>query len=81
MEMNIEKRNGERGVVIREDRWGVEVLTTRNGYQWSGMPMDEELIDMLQEAIAEFKAVRANAALRGGEAVLLESTVMQQTEG
>lgn len=60
METNIEKRNGKKGVVIREDRWGVEVLTMRNGYQWSGMPMDEELIDMLQEAIAEFKAMRAN---------------------
>lgn len=60
METNIEKRNGKKGVVIREDKWGVEVLTMRNGYQWSGMPMDAELIDMLQEAIAEFKATRAN---------------------
>ena len=61
METNIEKRNGKKGVVIREDKLGVEVLTMRNGYQWSGMPMDAELIDMLQEAIAEFKATRANA--------------------
>lgn len=60
MELNIEKRNGKKGVVIREDKYGVEVLTMRNGYQWSGMPMDEELIDMLQAAISEFKTTRAN---------------------
>lgn len=61
MGTNIEKRKDKKGVVIREDKYGIEVLTMRNGYQWSGMPMDEELLDMLQEAIAEFKAKRANA--------------------
>ena len=52
--MEIEKRNGKRGVVIREDKYGIEVLTMRNGFQWSGMPMDAELIDMLEQAIVEF---------------------------
>ena len=60
--MEIEKRNGKRGVVIREDKYGIEVLTMRNGYQWSGMPMDAELIDMLEQAIVEFKNTQASPA-------------------
>ena len=60
METKIEKLSGKKGVTIREDKYGIEVLTMRNGYQWSGMPMDDELIDMLEAAISEFKA-RHNA--------------------
>lgn len=60
--MEIEKRNGKRGVVIREDKYGIEVLTMRNGYQWSGMPMDAELIDMLEQAIVEFKNTQSSPA-------------------
>jgi hypothetical protein len=62
--MSIEKRSGKKGVVIREDKYGIDVLTTRNGYQWSSMPMDDELLDMLQEAITEFKAGRANVQIK-----------------
>lgn len=58
MEMKIEKLSGKKGVIIRDDKYGIEVLTMRNGYQWSGMPMDDELIDMLEAAISEFKARR-----------------------
>ena len=62
MKMEIEKRNGKRGVVIREDKYGIEVLTMRNGFQWSGMPMDAELIDMLEQAIVEFKRTQSSPA-------------------
>lgn len=60
--MEIEKRNEKRGVVIREDKYGIEVLTMRNGFQWSGMLMDAELIDMLEQAIVEFKRTQASPA-------------------
>ena len=60
--MEIEKRNGKRGVVIREDKYGIEVLTMRNGFQWSGMPMNAELIDMLEQAIVEFKNTQSSPA-------------------
>ena len=62
MDTNIEKVSGKKGVVIREDKYGIEVLTMRNGYQWSGMPMDAELIDMLEQAIIEFKRTQASPA-------------------
>lgn len=62
MDTNIEKVSGKKGVVIREDKYGIEVLTMRNGYQWSGMPMDAELIDMLEQAIVEFKRTQASPA-------------------
>ena len=62
MDTNIEKVSGKKGVVIREDKYGIEVLTMRNGYQWSGMPMDAELIDMLEQAIVEFKNTQASPA-------------------
>ena len=62
MDTNIEKVSGKKGVVIREDKYGIEVLTMSNGYQWSGMPMDAELIDMLEQAIVEFKRTQASPA-------------------
>ena len=66
MDTNIEKVSGKKGVVIREDKYGIEVLTMRNGYQWSGMPMDAELIDMLEQAIVEFKRTQASPASAPG---------------
>ena len=68
--MEIKKLNGKKGVVIREDKYGIEVLTMRNGYQWSGMPMDAELIDMLEQAIVEFKHTQANPASVPEDAIL-----------
>ena len=52
----VENLNGARGVVISQrDNHGIEVLTRREGFQWTNMPMDRELLDMLEEAIKEFK--------------------------
>ena len=75
--MEIEKRNGKRGIVIREDKYGIEVLTMRNGFQWSGMPMDAELIDMLEQAIVEFKRTQASPASvpEGWKLVPIEATM------
>jgi hypothetical protein len=52
----VENLNGARGVVISQrDNHSIEVLTRREGFQWVNMPMDRELLDMLEEAIKEFK--------------------------
>ncbi len=61
MEKKIEKRSGKKAVELREDKYGIELTTMRNGFQWTGMPLDAELIDMLEQAIAEFKALPSSA--------------------
>lgn len=79
--MEIEKRNGKRGVVIREDKYGIEVLTMRNGFQWSGMPMDAELIDMLEQAIVEFKRTQASPASAPEGFTMSEPTILPDGSG
>lgn len=76
MDTNIEKVSGKKGVVIREDKYGIEVLTMRNGFQWFGMSMDAELIDMLEQAIVEFKRTQASPASvpEGWKLVPVEAT-------
>lgn len=79
MEKYIEKRSGKKGVAIRENKHGLELLTVRNGYQWSGAPVDDDILDMLQEAIAEFKAMRANVKVSGGAPTVDESAAVEPT--
>ncbi len=81
MDTNIEKVSGKKGVVIREDKYGIEVLTMRNGYQWSGMPMDAELIDMLEQAIVEFKRTQASSASVPGGMELSAPTILPDGSG
>lgn len=56
-EVAYEAVNGKRGVRIEADSWGsyrfVQLLSMRNGYQWSGMPVDRELLLMIQTAITK----------------------------
>ena len=35
--------------------YGFEMKTMRNGFQWSGFPVDDELLDMIAEAIDAYK--------------------------
>lgn len=32
----------------------IDFLTMRNGFQWSGMPVDDELLRMMKDAIIEY---------------------------
>lgn len=55
--ISVEKIYGKKGVIIEKDAYDsgrAEVKTCRNGHQWSGMPMDGELLVMLRDAIDEF---------------------------
>lgn len=48
----VEKRSGKNGVRIEIDRHGyVSLLTTRNGFQWSGCEVDRELLEMVHDSI------------------------------
>ena len=44
-----------RRVTIHNDGYGLELLTMRNGHQSTGQPVDDELLDMIAECIAEYK--------------------------
>lgn len=46
-----EKIVGKRGVRIDVRGEWVDLLTMRNGYQWSGSPVDRELLLMVRKAI------------------------------
>lgn len=52
--VKVEHRDGDRGVKIHEDQYGIEVLTMRNGFQWSGFRADRKLLEMLRDAMREF---------------------------
>ena len=48
------KENGKKKVKILSEGVGVEFLTMRNGFQWSGFGVDTELLVMMREAIDEY---------------------------
>lgn len=48
-----------RRVTIHNDGYGLELLTMRNGYQSTGCPVDDELIDMMAECIDKYKKFKA----------------------
>ena len=41
---------GKRGVRVRDDGFGIELLWTRNGWQWAGAGVDTELLRMIRDA-------------------------------
>lgn len=49
--------SGSKKKVRIEDRgYGLEFFTMRNGWQWSGFGVDDELLSMMQKAIEEYFA-------------------------
>ncbi len=55
-ELKIEISHGDVKCKIERDKYDMNMLSTRNGYQWSGMPVDDEMIDMLHDLIIEYKS-------------------------
>jgi hypothetical protein len=50
--------SGERKkVLITKNNYGIEIMTMKNGFQWSGMPVDEEMLDMLVECIEKYRSL------------------------
>jgi len=46
--------NGKKGVKIEDDKYGTELLTSRNGWQWTGQVVNVELLEMIRDAINEY---------------------------
>jgi hypothetical protein len=47
--------HGERKKVkIQDSSYGVDFFTMRNGFQWSGFRVDDEILSMMQEAIEQY---------------------------
>ena len=45
---------GKVRVKIQHDKYGTDLLTTRNGYQWSGFPIDREMAKQIIMAMSEY---------------------------
>lgn len=43
----------KKGVSIEEDKYGMTLLTTRNGYHWTGMGVDQEMLEMIHDMIRD----------------------------
>lgn len=48
------KESGKKKVCINNDEYGFEFSTMRNGHQWSGFTVDDELLRLMQDAINEY---------------------------
>jgi len=48
------KECGKKRVKIEDQGYGLEFFTMRNGWQWAGFDVDEELLKMMQDVIAEY---------------------------
>jgi hypothetical protein len=47
-------------IKIIEDAFGLSFLTMRNGFQWSGFRVDDEILSMMQEAIEQYFKILDN---------------------
>ena len=50
----VEHVDGDDGVTVSEDKYGIRVAIMDNGSQWCFVPVNEKLFMMMQCAIAQF---------------------------
>ena len=43
------------GVRIKTDRYGLSLFITNNGWQWTGVDITEETLDMIAKATEQYK--------------------------
>jgi len=53
----IERVEGELGAKVEDDGYCISLLTTSNGYQWTGHPMCPELAKLTIEVLLEYLKV------------------------
>ena len=51
---SIKESGSRKKVKITNDGYGLEMYTMRNGFQWSGCGVDDELLHMIKSAIEEY---------------------------
>ena len=54
MGTEILKENGNIKARVTSDEYGAELLTMRNGWQWTGQPMTPELARLTVEALQQY---------------------------
>ena len=52
--MEVLKQNGNKRVKIIDDKYGTDFHTMRNGFSWSGFPVDIELLKIMKDTITEY---------------------------
>ena len=54
-ELVIIQTRGKKQVKLIKDCGRLELLTMINGFQWSGQPIDDDIIDLLEIVIDEYR--------------------------
>ncbi len=57
-ELEVITTRGDRKVKIVHDGYSRHLFTMMNGFQWSGAPIDDEIIYMIEEVISTYKVER-----------------------
>ena len=55
MSLEITATRDKKKVMIRDDGYGLELLTMIDGFQWTGQPIDEEVLEMIEETIDAYR--------------------------
>ena len=53
-EIRIEKKEGKNGARVDIDRYESNLMTTRNGYTWSGGPINKDLAKLIIGVLQDF---------------------------
>ena len=51
-------KNINNKVKIGESRYGTELYTTRNGYQWTSFQVDIDMLKLIRDSINEYLAIK-----------------------
>ena len=58
-QIRIEEINNKLGVKLVNDGYGLELLIMRNGYQWTGSGVNDEIIGMIINVLSEYQTLTA----------------------
>jgi len=53
--VSVETVRGKKKVKIQRDKYGEELHVMTNGFQWTGMGIDSDILEMIIECIEEYK--------------------------
>jgi hypothetical protein len=55
MRLEITTTRDKKKVMIRDDGYRLELLTMINGFKWTRQPIDEEVLEMIEETIDAYR--------------------------
>ena len=59
-QIRIEEINNKLGVKLVNDGYGLELFTMRNGYQWTGSGVNDEIIGMIINVLSEYQTLKTS---------------------